>query len=84
MIQLTEPSYRKGDLSNRSIDSNPDLMLRLSQGLKAKVDPKAMKKLTSKNYSKLPEIVQKKEEQRKKEEMVKQQERRREYQRQLD
>jgi hypothetical protein len=39
-----------------------DLMLRLASGQKVKVDEKSMKKLTNKNYEKLPEIIKKKAE----------------------
>ena len=40
-------------------------MSRLASGKKHEVDKKAMKKLTTKNYAKLPEIMRKKEEAKK-------------------
>ena len=36
-------------------------MMRLASGTKMSIDKKAMKRLTSKNYDKLPEIVKKRE-----------------------
>lgn len=49
-------------------EPSKDLMERLINGVKHKVDEKEMKALTSKNYNELPEVRQKKEELRKKEE----------------
>lgn len=43
-------------------EKNKELMARLATGVKATVDMKQMKKLTIKNYEKLPEIVKKKQE----------------------
>ena len=45
-------------------------MSRLGAGIRVKVEKDAMKKLTSKNYAKLPEIMRKKEEAKKNEEML--------------
>lgn len=42
-------------------------MTRLVSGSKAKVDPSAMKRLTSKNYQRLPEVQKKKEEMKRRE-----------------
>ena len=47
---------------------NQDLMARLASGGKAMVDKKAMRKLTIKNYEKLPEILKKKKEEKQREE----------------
>lgn len=47
---------------------NENLMARLASGSKASVDVKEMKRLTEKNYGKLPEIVRKKEQEKKQEE----------------
>ena len=49
---------------------NQELMTRLASGMKGKVDKKAMKRLTVKNYEKLPEIIKKKEEAKQKEELA--------------
>lgn len=50
------------------IDGN--LMSRLASGQKPeKIDKKAMKRLTAKNFEKLPEILKKKEDQKKQEEI---------------
>lgn len=52
-------------------DNTPgrDLLSRLATGSKVQVDEKSMKRLTIKNYEKLPEIIKKKEEQKKQEEL---------------
>ena len=63
---------------------NYDLMARLASGSKAAVDHKEMKKLTEKNYGKLPEIVRKKEQEKLKEEMVAKRARAAAYQKELD
>ena len=52
---------------NRSTSDvrNQNLMSRLASGAKTSIDKKAMKRLTSKNYEKLPEVVRQKEEAKK-------------------
>ena len=52
--------------SNSELDG---LLSRLASGQKASVDIKSMKRLTNKNYEKLPEIQKKKEEAKKQEDL---------------
>ena len=40
---------------------NQEMLSRLASGAKVQVDRKSMRRLTIKNYEKLPEIIQKKE-----------------------
>ena len=58
-------------------------MLRLASGQKAKVDEKAMKKLTHKNYEKLPEIIKKKAEMKKQQELEERKNKYASYQKEL-
>ena len=51
-----------GNLPVQNEVSESILMSRLASGLKTAVDVKAMKRLTIKNYEKLPEIIKKKQE----------------------
>ena len=66
--------------------NNPknDLMARLASGSKVSVDVKEMKKLTNKNYGKLPEIMKKKEQEKQKEELAAKRARAAAYQKELD
>ena len=64
---------RKSGLADKDIPIN--LLERLASGQKAKMDKKQMKELTSKNYSKLPEIVKKREEEKKQKELQQKKER---------
>ena len=61
-----------------------DLLNRLATGAKVNIDKKAMKKLTNKNYEKLPEIRKQKEDAKKQEELAKKKQRAIEYQKELD
>uniref|UniRef100_A0A7S3N4M2 Uncharacterized protein n=1 Tax=Strombidium inclinatum TaxID=197538 RepID=A0A7S3N4M2_9SPIT len=63
---------------------NQELMARLAKGVKVSVQKKEMKKLTKKNYDKLPEIIAKKEEAKKNEETMAKKKRYAEYQKELD
>jgi len=63
------PTAKNTESDNQSVVSpvqvlQEKLMSRLASGSKATIDHGEMRKLTKKNYSQLPEIVQKKEKER--------------------
>ena len=61
--QRVETEHSREKQKNLTTEfKNQDLMARLASGGKAMVDKKAMRKLTIKNYEKLPEIMKKKQE----------------------
>ena len=68
-VKAKVDNFVVADQSDISQSVPMELMHRLAQGVKSQVDVKSMKKLTSKNYSNLPEIKRKKEEESKKMEM---------------
>ena len=60
------------------------IMYRLATGQKADIDPKNMKRLTLKNYEKLPEIQKKKQDAQKLEDMKAKKEKANKYQKELN
>ena len=56
----------------------------MATGAKANIDKKAMKKLTTKNYEKLPEVMQRKREALEREEKAQQRAKQRAYQKELN
>lgn len=67
--QRVETAHSREKPKNLTAEfKNQDLMARLASGGKAMVDKKAMRKLTIKNYEKLPEILKKKKEEKQREE----------------
>ena len=63
---------------------NEQLLSRLASGQKGPIDKKSMKRLTHKNYEKLPEIRKKKEDAKKAEELLAKKERAEKYKKELD
>lgn len=63
---------------------NQQLMMRLASGGKVTVDMKAMKRLTTKNYEKLPEVIKQKEEAKKQQELAAKKAKYAAYQKELD
>ncbi len=59
-------------------------MSRLAKGEKVQIDRKSMRRLTIKNYEKLPEIIQKKEAEKKLADLMTQKAKQRAYQKELN
>lgn len=86
----TPARYNENDKKHQEMSSNklplPNevLLNRLASGQKGPIDKKAMKKLTNKNYEKLPEVKKKKEDAKKAEEYREKQEKAKQFQKDLD
>ena len=78
-----KPWPPKGPETARDAKLRDGILSRLASGQKVSVDKKAMKRLTSKNYEKLPEIRKKKEDAKKQEELVAKKQRAAAYQKEL-
>ena len=65
-----KPWPPKGPETGRDAKVRDGILSRLASGQKASGDKKARKRLTSKNYEKLPEIRKKKEDAKKQEELA--------------
>ena len=80
----TDKSINEKKHSLKDSRSEDALLSRLASGQKVTVDPKQMKRLTTKNYSQLPEVKQKQEEERKQKDFIEKKQKVLQYQKELN